>query len=265
VDEALKAAWRAAQANPDDAQARAAYGQALLRSGRRLAALLELGDAYRLGTGRMSAFGPGEVAIERPLRAGGPPLRWGAPLRPADLPGVAPPSESDARLGHVLLVHQDDVAAIAALVPWPSCPACDARRVAERPVSGGSAECDRCDGRGVIIEFTGRAEEHVPCDRCGGTGIVTCARCDGGQFVPRTGRHLRCDHDPLGTTVQDPVVDGAVGLGLGPLPEGWTVHRCPSCGLCVLRDPPGDLHPACAGCGTFACDGTCDVSTGSDP
>lgn len=270
MDEALKAAWRAAQAAPDDAQARATYGQALRRVGHRLAAALELGDAHRLATGKV-AFVLREAAIERPLRPGGPTLRWFAPVRPAGLEGVTPPSLPDARLGHVHVTHQADVHAIAALVPWPACPDCVGRRApGEDPLGNGLTECERCEGRGEFIEFTGRAEERLPCETCGGTGRVPCARCDGAGFVPRRGRSSRCDHEALGAPLVDlNDADRSMGLGSSTLDASWSVHRCSTCGLCVLRDPAGDLHPACAGCGTFACDGTCDEGvtreSGSDP
>lgn len=264
MDEALKAAWRAAQATPDDAQARAAYGQALLRSGRRLAAAFELEEARRLSDPRgKPRLLSREVVFERPVLPGGAPVRWGVGPRPAGLETPTPPL-ADPQLGHVLLMHQPEVGVLAALVPWPVCPDCLARRTPDRPgaMTDGRTACGRCDGRGEIIEFTGRAEERHPCDRCDGTGEMFCPRCDGAGLVPARGRAAACEHAALGPRL---VTDEApLTLGIGELGE-WTVHRCQACGLCVLRDPSEDLHPACAGCGTFACDGTCDVSTGSDP
>lgn len=270
MDEALKAAWRAAQASSDDAQVRTAYGQALLRSGRRLAAALELAEARALLTpGRRAPLVSREVELERPATPGGAPLTWGIGARPADLGPVTPPL-GDAQLSHVQLRLQPDVGAIAALLPWPACADCVARRTPERPgaMDDGRMACDRCDGRGEIIEFTGRAEERHRCDACNGTGVMTCPRCDGASVVPRTGRRVACEHEGLGPALLDAASDAPLRLGLGLLHD-WRVHRCQGCGLCVLRDPAGDLHPACAGCGTFACDGTCDESasrsTGSDP
>lgn len=255
MDEALKAAWRAAQASPRDAGARSAYGQALLRAGLRLAGGLEVARALHLEPGRVG--GPdGEVELE--LRAGlrEALTRWRVlgDERPADLPDPTPPLV-DARLGHVPLARRPSGHAPYALLPWPECPGCQGGLVV--------TPCARCDGRGEFIEFTGRAEERHPCDACGGTGNVELACCGGRNLVPRRGRPERCDHEALGA----PIV-GLLDDSIGDLGD-FTLHRCQACGLCVLREPNGDEHPACAGCGTFACDGTCDESparaTGFDP
>lgn len=255
MDEALKAAWRAAQAAPDDAQARAAYGQALLRSGRRLAAALELAYARHLAEPSPTIVpmgGPREVELDLPPTPRAKAERWQVlgDLRPTDLPRVTP-ALVDGRLAHVRLRRSQDLHATYSLVPWPECPECRGGLLV--------TPCPKCDGRGQVIEFTGRAEERWTCEACGGTGNVDIACCDGTNLVPRRGRPERCEHDQ-GAPIQAPAT---------LMPEGWTLERCSACGLCVLRDPAGDLHPACAGCGTFACDGTCDEggtrASGSDP
>lgn len=244
MDDAWREAHRRAQADPRDLEARAAYGQLLLRLGHHAAACHEL-------TVATLARAWGSTQWQRLIapRTGAPDVRvtppgestpWLVDLPAFDPKVVAAPDVPDARWpGARLLRAHGEASVPLVLVPPPSC--------AARGCRDGAVECDACAGQGRVSEFTGRAEWAVECRECEGLGARPCSTCDGTGLDPtRRDAPPGCDHE------------------LGPVPEwtgkqgwstAWALLRCLRCGLAALRPAGSDDEPswACPACGRLRC------------
>lgn len=268
MDDALQRAHRAALANPGDAAAREAYGQALLRAGRRVGAFHELSAARALVDGPEAE--PPRLLVERPEQVGQPPVAWrvgcehlvcGAGVEPADpsaapraepavLPApVAPPERTDEQWPGALL-HREPGGDLQepqplVLVPRRPCTAC----------RGGLVVCEACEGQGFVLEFAGRADARVPCDDCEETGRVPCPACGGSDVAFGSPAPAGpCDHaaararwEARGVRVAEAVVGR------------WALVRCDGCGLALAADVEGgdQVHAPCPRCGRLACEGDC--------
>lgn len=244
MDDAWREAHRRAEADPRDLEARAAYGQLLLRLGHHAAACHELTVAAQARAWSSARWerpiAPRPAAADVRVTPPGDPDTWLVELPPFDPRLVAPPDRADARWPGARLVRaHGDVPVPLVLVPPPACraPGCN----------DGAVECPTCAGRGQVSEFTGRADWLVECRDCEGLGTSPCATCDGTGLDPaRRDAPPGCDH-ALGAV---PEWTGRQGWS-----TAWALLRCERCGLAALRPAGTDDEPnwACPACGRLRC------------